>query len=204
MSMEDQLSFATRVSSPTEQDCVHEHREQPPHAETKQGLTNELLWSWSSARAQLPPAARHGWQEGSSCSSRAGGSLRGLLFRAVVGATGGLGASSCLKGGSDPLSALLAARLAPFCCMALKVSLPCAVRPGLDRHSMEEVREEPLVALLPLAPARMDLGGPVLLRGSLWGAETVSERPCLVPLGRYWLRRRLGMRQEQWRRSNGC
>lgn len=204
MSMEDQLSFATRVSSPTEQDCVHEHREQPPHAETKQGLTNELLWSWSSARAQLPPAARHGWEEGSSCSSRAGGSLRGLLFRAVVGATGGLGASSCLKGGSDPLSALLAARLAPFCCMALKVSLPCAVRPGLDRHSMEEVREEPLVALLPLAPARMDLGGPVLLRGSLWGAETVSERPCLVPLGRYWLRRRLGMRQEQWRRSNGC
>lgn len=204
MSMEDQLSFATRVSSPTEQDCVHEHREQPSHAETKQWLTNELLWSWSSARAQLPPAARHGWEEGSSCSSRAGGSLRGLLFRAVVGATGGLGASSCLKGGSDPLSALLAARPAPFCCMALKVSLPCAVRPGLDRHSMEEVREEPLVALLPLAPARMDLGGPVLLRGSLWGAETVSERPCLVPLGRYWLRRRLGMRQEQWRRSNGC
>lgn len=204
MSMEDQLSFATRVSSPTEQDCVHEHREQPPHAETKQGLTNELLWSWSSARAQLPPAAHHGWEEGSSCSSQAGGSLRGLLFRAVVGTTGGLGASSCLKGGSDPLSALLAARPAPFCCMALKVSLPCAVRPGLDRHSMEEVREEPLVALLPLAPARMDLGGPVLLRGSLWGAETVSERPCLVPLGRYWLRRRLGMRQEQWRRSNGC
>lgn len=88
-----------------------------------------------------------------------------------------------------------------FCCTVQKVSLLYVSEAwsGLAGHEGSTCRALGVPVQSWTQPRR-----PVLLQGNLWGAGVMSKRTCLITLRRHWLTQRLGMRQEQQRRPNGC